>query len=425
MTQLQYLFDLERFGIKLGLENIRRLLAEGDRPQDRLLSVHVGGTNGKGSTAALLEAMLRAGGLRVGKFTSPHLIDISERFIVDGRPISPDELDRQIAFFRAIAERMDPPPTFFEMNTAIAFRWFATEHVDIALIEVGMGGRFDSTNVIEPLVSVVTNIGLEHTEHLGDTLEKIAFEKAGIIKSGTPVILGEREPGPRDVLLSRASELGSPALLCGRDFDGSVSGPAFEQMFSYTSPALRLGPVPLALAGAFQAANAALAVAAAERLMPRFPGVTVDSIIAGLASASWPCRMEKVLNTPPVIIDVAHNPHGAAVLAEQLPPCVVVMAVSSDKAATAIIEALGPVTATLVLTEFSGRRAMPLDVLRAAAGARAHESAPTLREAIQRAMPLASSHRPLLITGSVFTAGEARRILTEDYGAPAPAFGMQ
>ena len=419
---LEYLFGLELHGVKLGIENIRHLLDAAGRPQGRYTTVHVAGTNGKGSVVALLGTMLRAAGYRVGTFTSPHLIDVTERFLVDARPIPHEALDQQIAFFRPLAEKMDSPPTFFEMNTAIALRWFAECKVDIALIEVGMGGRLDSTNVIRPCASAITNIALEHTRYLGDTVETIAYEKAGIIKQDIPLVIGETNPRVRAILLQRAREMHAPAYVLGKDFRFQLTGESFAPQFAYQSPALRLGPAPLALAGAYQGPNAAVAVALAERLAARYPKLTEQAIATGLKTARWPCRLEKVLDQPPVIIDVAHNPAGALTLARELDRVVTVLAVSADKDAKAIVEALAPITHTFILSQFQGARALPVDALCAAAAPRPHRRAAHLGEALELGLQLAGSSLPLLVTGSIFTAGEARKILIERHGASPLAF---
>ena len=417
MTPREYLFGLERFGIKLGLDNIRHLLEAADNPHGQFPSVHVAGTNGKGSVVAMLDAIVRAAGYRVGRFTSPHLIDVTERFLIDGVPISDTDLDEAIEFFRAVAEPMEPPPTFFEMNTAIAFRRFAQSRVDLAIVEVGMGGRLDSTNVLAPLSTAITNIDLEHTRYLGDTLDKIAYEKAGIIKPATPVIVTEHKPPARDVILDRAAELGSTVRLLHRDFDFRTEGPAFDQQFTYESPLLLIGSTPLALAGVYQGENAAAAVALAETLMRPFPRIDAAAIRQGLQAARWPCRLETVLHSPRVIIDVAHNPAGARRLAAALERCVTILAVSSDKDAASMLAALAPITSCFLFSQFQGTRALPVDALCAAGAAYPHRRTGNLGEAIAVGLAMAGDSEPLLITGSVFTAGEARQILTQRHGA--------
>lgn len=418
VTPLEYLFGLELHGVKLGLSNITHLLSRADNPHHIYPTVHVAGTNGKGSVVALLDTMLRAAGYTTGRFTSPHLCDIRERFLVGGRLIPEDELDENITFFRDIAHSMAQSPTFFEINTAIAFRHFAQRPVDIALIEVGMGGRFDSTNVITPAAAAITTIALEHTRFLGNTLESIAFEKAGIIKSDVPLILTETQPGPRKVILDRAKALESPVTLLDRDFHFQLTGPSAKHQFSYQGARLSLGPVPLGLPGAYQGRNAAAATALAEALQPAFPALDHQSITQGLATALWPCRLERILDDPPVILDVAHNAAGARELAAVLEPqSIIILAVSADKDAAAILQTLAPKAATLILTEFTGTRALPLDALCQAAGPHPYRRAATLQEAIADGMALAAADHPLIIAGSLYAAGEARTILTNQYQA--------
>lgn len=422
-SPLDYLYGLELHGVKLGLENITHLLEQAGDPQNAYPTVHVGGTNGKGSVVALLEAMLRAAGYTTGRFTSPHLSHIRERFLVNGEAITAERLDEHIVYFKALAERMPRSPTFFELNTAVAFRYFKEMNLDIALIEVGLGGRFDSTNVITPEVSAITNIALEHTQYLGDTLEAIAFEKAGIIKPSVPTVVGERAAAPQEVILERARALDSPVDLLDRDFQIESEGPPSKQTITYRSDALKLGPVSLSLPGAFQVDNAAVAITVASRLSNRFPALDARAIEHGLAHAKWPCRLEQVLHDPPVLIDVAHNPAGAQQLAAALDlECVLVLAVSSDKNAAAILDALTPKTDTLILTQFTGHRALALDALCEIAGEHPFQRRDSLAEAIALGMTLADANRPLVIAGSLFAAGEARTILSENYGAPPICF---
>jgi dihydrofolate synthase/folylpolyglutamate synthase len=422
VTHRAYLDSLEFHGIKLGLDNIRRLLHAVDNPQDRLFVIHIAGTNGKGSVVALLDAMLRAGGYRTARFTSPHLIEINERFVVDGVPVADVDLDAVLGYLRPRCEAMVPPPTYFELCTAVAFQYFAVAEVDVALIEVGMGGRFDSTNVVEPLATAITNIDLEHTAYLGDTLEKIAFEKAGIIKPGVPVVVGETRPGPREVILTRAEELGSPVVTIEGDFHYALKGSPFAQLVTYEGMHHTLNDVPLSLAGPHQGANAAVAVALAEVLAGRYPKLTLDAIITGLCEARWPCRMERVADDPPVIIDVAHNVAGAKRLADALDAYVLVLAVASDKDAGEMLRALAPKAKRIILTAFEGHRALSVEELSAHAAYLAHDTIMTLPEAIEQGLAAAHATLPLVITGSVFTAGQARAHLMEGHGAPALSF---
>lgn len=421
--ELEYLYGLELFGIKLGLDTIRQLLAAAGDPQKTLATVHVAGTNGKGSVLAMLDAILRAAGYRTGRFTSPHLIHVNERFLLNSTPISGTDLDTQIRFFRDLAADFPHSPTFFELNTAIAFRWFAEQQPDLALIEVGMGGRFDSTNVIEPVATAITNVSLEHTAYLGDTVEKIAFEKAGIIKRGVPCVVTEEHPGPQRVILDLAEQAGAPVRLAGRDLRFRTTGTPLAPLLHYASPAWAFDGIPLALPGLHQGSNAAVAIALAEMLQPRFPRITRAAVIAGLGAARWPCRMEKILDAPPVYMDVAHNPAGMARLAQTLPRAVVVLGCSADKDAAAMLDAIAPVATRLVLTRFDNRRAMPLEQLNRLAAARSLHVEPVLRDALDWGIVEAQrTGHPLVVTGSVFLAGEARQLLVDGYGARPLAF---
>jgi len=413
----QYLFDLTLHGIKLGLENIQALCHAAGDPHRTYPTIHVGGTNGKGSVVAMCAAMLQAAGYRVGRFTSPHLIDVSERFLVDGEPIPEAALEENIAFFQRAAGSMAGTPTFFEMTTAIAFRYFAQAKVDVAIIEVGMGGRFDSTNVVAPVAVAITNIDLEHTAFLGDTLAKIAFEKAGIIKPGVPCVTAETRPEAFDVFTRRAAEENAPLLQLGHDFTADLGGTPWEQRFSFQSAALQLDSVPLSLAGRYQGENAAVATALATQLTGAFPDLNAAHIALGLATASWPCRIERVLDTPPVYIDVAHNGAGARKLAELFEECVVVFAASSDKDTGAMLAALQPCARHLILTEFDGKRTTPVGDLAALVETGACEVHVPIAAAIARGLELATPECPLLITGSIYAAGEAREYLIREHSA--------
>ena len=417
MNPRDYLASLEFHGIKLGLDNIRFLLNTAGNPQHRYPVVHVAGTNGKGSVVAILASILQAAGYRVGRFTSPHLLDLEERFVLDRAPIAAGELDEQLAYFQIAAQGMPHPPTYFELCTAVAFRWFAEKAVDVAVVEVGMGGRFDSTNVVDPVVCAITNIALEHTQYLGTTIEAIAFEKAGIIKPGVPVVVAEQQLAPLQVIQERADNDGSPVLRLGRDFRFCLRGDdPFSHAIDFDGRSWRLAGAPVALAGRYQGDNAATALALAEVLHTQFPRLNLEAARSGLAGARWPCRMEKVLETPPVILDVAHNPAGVRRLAAELTECVAVLAVSSDKDAAAMIRELGLVARGLILTEYEGRRAAKVSALDVAAAGLPHRCVEALDQAIAQGMDAASPERPLVITGSIFTAGQARRILMERYG---------
>jgi dihydrofolate synthase/folylpolyglutamate synthase len=418
-----YLAGLILHGVKLGLQNVRQLLDAAGAPQNACPCLHIAGTNGKGSTVAFLDAVLRAAGYRVGRFTSPHLMDITERFQINGVPIPESALRENVEYFQGIAATLPQTPTFFEMNAAVAFRWFAQQGVDAVIMETGMGGRHDATNVVEaPLACAITNIDYDHMQYLGGTLAKIAYEKAGILKRGVPCVVGETRTEPLRAIEDCAAQAGAPLFLAGRDYQFAGGGDPWAQYVDFETEGLRLKGAQIGLAGRHQCANAAVAAAMAARIRPHFAGLTDDAILRGLRDTRWPCRLERVLDDPPVLIDVAHNPAGAAALAAALPRAVVVFAVASDKEARAMLDLLAPMASPLILTAFAGGRGMDLADLERAAGAHPHETAPSLEKAIARGMALADRNTPLLIAGSVYAAGEARGILMGQYGAQAPSF---
>lgn len=420
MNPRDYLASLEFHGIKLGLDNIVALLERAGNPQNGYPTVHVAGTNGKGSVLAFLDAILRAAGYRTGRFTSPHLIDVSERFLISGEPIPEAKLDEQISFFREIAETTGIPVTYFEMVTAIACNYFNEARVDIALIEVGMGGRFDATNVVHPIATAITPIDLDHMQYLGDTLGAIAGEKAGILKPSIPAVIGETRSPAREVLLRRAEEIGAPAIALGHEF--SFRAAAERQPFRFESGNGAIDIDALGLQGEHQAQNAAIAIALAESIRGRFPNLTPQKIRTGVDEVRWPCRLERVLDSPPVIIDAAHNPAALEAVEDALAGGIVILAVSRDKHAEAMVRIAERAAYRLVLTQYQGRRAMPPEELAAFVSSSPCDLSPSIESAVDYALPMASEEHPLAIVGSIFAAGEARRYLIERYGAAPMTF---
>lgn len=417
-----YLDSLILHGIKLGLQNITAMMDACDRPHLSYPVIHVAGTNGKGSVLAFLASIMNAAGYRVGRFTSPHLLDVTERFLLDGDPMPEEALRENVAWFQQVAQASGQLPTFFEMNTAMAFRWFARERVDAALIEVGMGGRFDSTNIVEPLACAITNIDYDHVQYLGDTLEKIAFEKAGIIKPGVPVVSGVTETGARSVIQEQAQKLSAPLYALDREYTFVAKGTAWKPTLEYQGLELSLQEALLGLAGKHQPHNAAIAVSLALLARNHFPRISKETIQEGLRTARWPGRLERVLDDPPVIMDAAHNPAGCKAISETVDRCVVVFSVSSDKDASAMIDILANIAEPLILTSYQGGRALPLEELRVCAGEHPFWSFPSMEEALEQGMRLASDAKPLLIAGSIYGAADARRILMDRYGASPVTF---
>lgn len=413
MNPREYLHGLEFHGIKLGLENIRTLLTAADHPQDAAPCVHIAGTNGKGSVAAFLAHILMAAGYRVGRFTSPHIFRINERFLINSEPISDETLDRHVSFFQDVAQlHLATPPTFFEMNTAIAFSWFAEEKVDISIIEVGMGGRLDSTNVVQPLACAITSIDYDHTQYLGSTLAAIAGEKAGILKRGTPVVVGVLPDEARETVLGRARELGCPILFPGVPANlGTPLAPIIE----WQTPAFSVSRCPLGLAGAHQAGNAAVALALAERLRDRYPLITSDRVARGLCETAWPGRMERVSDDPAVYLDAAHNPAGTASLARTFADskAVIIFSAAADKDHAGMILPLGQFAAHVVFTRFSGTRATQPESLASHLPSGIPRSiAPEMDEAVRIGLTHARClGLPLVICGSIFSLGPAKTAL--------------
>ncbi|HOK28830.1 MAG TPA: Mur ligase family protein, partial [Methanomassiliicoccaceae archaeon] len=318
-SAVKWLFEQEARGIKFGLENTRELLSRLGDPQHRFRSLHVAGTNGKGSVSAMAESVLRAAGYRTALYTSPHLVDFRERIRVDGKCIGEEEMLRLAEEVRNIAEDMAAHGrhlTFFELTTAMAFTHFADVGTEMAVVEVGMGGRLDSTNVIDPVCVAIATIALEHTSFLGSTLPQIAFEKAGTIKPGVPVITLEQAPEVIDVLERRAEEMSAPMTVVGRDVGYEVLSSTLEGTEVYLEEIDAVVSVPLA--GRYQASNCALACSALAEMMRRGVYIPDEAFARGLAAVRWPGRLEVVSQRPRMILDVSHTAAGARTVAAEL-----------------------------------------------------------------------------------------------------------
>ncbi len=431
MDAVAYLFSLETLGIKLGLENIRRLTAALGAPHDAFQSAIVAGTNGKGSVAAMTAAALCAAGRRTGLYTSPHLTYLGERFVIDGRPATPDQLREAAEAVRAASEQLvksgelGAPPTFFEATTAVAFEMFRRARVEVAVLEVGLGGRFDATNVVTPAVAAITSIDLDHTDLLGPTLEEIAREKAGIIKPGVPVVVGERKPGPRAVIEAASADRGALYIgaFDGIDLDARLD--AGRAIIDLKTPRGTYSGVRLALAGRHQIDNAVVATRLLETLSDAGPRVTPDAIVAGLERVVWPARLESIdaarIARPgrTVLLDAAHNPAGARALAAYLgewhPGGVpIVFGAMRDKDARGMLQALAPHATRFHVTRAQTTRAMDPEPLAEAARREATEVPIDVHTNVRAALEAAidrSASPTVLCAGSIFLVGEARAIL--------------
>ena len=421
---IDYLYALQKHGIKLELENSITLMEIMGNPQSKFRTVHVAGTNGKGSTSACIASMLQTAGYRVGLYTSPHLVSFTERIRINGVPIPEaavvalaERVRREYRGLKATAGIVQASPTFFEVTTAIAFRYFADQGVDIAVIEVGMGGRLDSTNVITPLVSVITNIDLEHTEFLGNTLEQIAAEKTGIVKTGVPLVTGATQADVIRVIEREAEARSAPVYRLSKDFKPEHVAPGIEQVFDYRGLQVAYQGLRLSLLGRYQVDNACLALAAIECLAGA--GIVVDepALRQGLAQAHWEGRLERVAQRPDIYLDGAHNPASARRLAEAVADLkksycrlVLVIGILGDKDYRGILSELIPLADQVVVTKPQYSRALNVNVL-ASEIRKLHASvgsAETVREAIVQAQGLASAGDLILVTGSLYVVGDAR-----------------
>jgi len=403
---LSYLFGLEQFGIKFGLHNIQAICARLGHPERAFGSVHVAGTNGKGSVTAMVDAALRAAGHRTGRYTSPHLVRLNERFAVDGHPIEDAELRDTITSVRRVVDALvdervlDTQPTFFEVTTAAAFEWFRRASVELAVIEVGLGGRLDATNVITPEVTAITSIAFDHQLYLGTSLASIAREKAGIIKRGVPVVVGDVDPEAQAVIDEVAAANGAPVVKAS-----AADVENFE----------------IGLPGAHQRGNAAVAMKLLACLEDRGVAIGRDAVVQALSRTQWAGRLDlrRLPDGREILMDAAHNAAGAEALAkylESLPGGRVplVFAAMRDKDATTMFRALLPAVSGLILTRAENpRSADPDDLARVArdvAPSLSIDVAPALPDALELGWRTSTTNR-IVVAGSIFLLGDVLRRL--------------
>jgi dihydrofolate synthase/folylpolyglutamate synthase len=402
LDPLSYLFSLEQFGIKFGLENISTLVARLGHPERAFTTIHVAGTNGKGSVTAMVDTALRAAGHRSARFTSPHLVDLTERFVIDGRPVAPAALADAITDVRLAIDdlrargELAVQPTFFEVTTAVAFELFRRADVDVAVLEVGLGGRLDATNVVSPVATAITSIAFDHQLYLGSTLREIAIEKAGIIKPGVPVVVGELEPEAAAAIEEIAHRRGAALIRAtAADVDGFTIG----------------------LRGRHQRVNAAVARKLLETVNGRGVAVPAAAIASGLATAEWPGRLDwrRLADGREALLDAAHNPAGAAALASYLkdlpgPALPLVFAAMRDKDIRGMLSALLPVTSRLIATRAPNTRsedpAAILAVARAIAPSLEMSAEPSAAAALEAGWRASSR---IVVAGSIFLLGAVIR----------------
>ncbi len=416
------LLALEQFGIKLGLDNIRTLVTAFDNPQASFVSIHIAGTNGKGSVSAMVERAVRDAGYRTGRYTSPHLDRLEERIALDGEPVDAG-LFEQVTHdvFEAVDTlrargALQAMPTFFEVTTAVAFEVFRRAAVNVGVVEVGLGGRFDATNVLTPSVTAITSIAMDHERHLGSSLASIAREKAGILKRGVPAVVGAVQDEPMSVIANVAEAEGAPIVYADDRLIRSVSMHAGKATISVTTPEREYTDVRLALDGDHQVANALVSIRTLEVLNGRGADLAASNIIAGLQEVSWPARLEwlKLPDNGEVLIDAAHNVAGATALARYLvqrgaSPLPLVIAIMRDKDVDGMLQALLPIASRCVVTSVASARAMDAGEL----ADHLRRLAPSLQVAIERDPESAvrralASDRQAVAAGSIFLVGPLR-----------------
>lgn len=412
--------------MKFGLRTMRALLRSLGSPHHRFQSIHVAGTNGKGSVCALLESVLRAAGYRVGLFTSPHLISLRERMRVNGRMIGPVDFvksyEQVIGAIQQLQQtkHLTSHPTYFETITAIAFDYFARQKIDVAVVEVGMGGRLDSTNLIKPLASVITNIDFDHERFLGNTIEQIAAEKAGIIKPNVPVLTAARRLAAVRVMEGAARVNNSPLIQCLRDSRiSNIQLKPTGSRFSLRTPEHWYPHLEIPLAGHHQLENAVLAVRTLEECSQRGLQVFPEHIIAGLRSVQWPGRFEKISDHPAIFLDGAHNPAGARALrvlmesVQRNRKLILIYGAMRDKAIRKVFKELLPVCHQVIFTQPPVLRAASPEEIFSAAGEPGCPSflVPDVPQALKLARQLARQNTVILVTGSLYLVGKVREIL--------------
>jgi dihydrofolate synthase / folylpolyglutamate synthase len=418
---LTYLYGLEKLGIKFGLENIRAICASLDHPEAAWPSVIVAGTNGKGSVSAMVEAGLRAGGLRTGLYTSPHLVRLEERFAIDGRPIDTAAMVDAVAAVQiAVAglrrtAAIATEPTFFEVTTAAAFELFRRSSVGFAVLEVGLGGRFDATNAATPVAAAITTIDYDHERFLGNTIAAIAGEKAGVVKPGMRVVVGETKAEAVDVIANACRERGAAMVAAGDRVRADLIGlDGGRPVVELETPVRRYGRLRLALRGRHQVGNAVVAVRLLEELEEMGVGLSAAAIAAAVTDVRWPGRLDLLDGGAgrTVLCDAAHNPAGARVLAEYLREAdprglPIVFGIMKDKDVAGTLEPLFPCASQLILTRAHTDRALGPAAL-AEAARRAGWRGPLEAESDPlRAVERAWAHAPAVCAaGSIFLVGE-------------------
>jgi dihydrofolate synthase/folylpolyglutamate synthase len=428
---LDFLFHLETSkGIDLKLERVRLALAALGSPERDFVSLHIAGTNGKGSTAAILHAILSAAGYRTALYTSPHLVDFCERIRIGGHSIVPQEVVELVNELCHCFANNGLALTYFEFVTVLAFYYFARSQVEVAAVEVGLGGRFDATNVVAPGVAVITSVGLDHEEYLGTNLASIAREKGGIIKGGVPAVVGKVDKEIEVLLREIADSQGSPVYLFAKDF---LVRSREDATFDYHGLGWRAERLPLSLRGAYQRRNAAVALAALELIHSQFP-VGERHIREGLEAVRWPGRLQIVQEKPLVVLDGAHNPQGVETLVEELPTLLgsrrvkLLFGVMQDKKWTEMVPPLARIASEVVVTRAARPRGEdPHALARAFAPFLPTRVVEDAQEACWQLIQETDPQGAVLVCGSLFLIGAVYPFFcrTKNGFSPLPARSTQ
>ncbi|AFV03639.1 Dihydrofolate synthase [Dehalobacter sp. UNSWDHB] len=430
---LEYIKNLTKFGINLGLERIKALLDRLDHPEKKLKVIHIGGTNGKGSTTAMLQSIMTQAGYRAGMFTSPHLHDFRERITINGEMISPEDVVSGINKLKPHLEEMErlgiEHPTEFEVCTALALCYFAEKQPDLVLLEVGLGGEIDSTNVVTPLISVLTSIGMDHMDYLGDTLQAITGVKAGIIKDGVPVVTSSDKPEVLKVIEERAAQKGSRMIEVGRDVHWRHPGDG-SQRFGYEGLCWSYPDLELALLGEHQFTNAAAALAVCEVLVETYSlDISESAVREGLKAVRWPGRLELLLRNPRVLLDGAHNADGMMSLAKALQQyaggplkrnrLLLCLGMLRDKEIEKAVEIIAPLADEIIVTKPDSPRAGDWEyVARIAEKYLTQENVLTVEDpagAVRKGLEIMKSGDLLCVTGSLYMISGVRKFLLDHY----------
>ena len=433
-SPLEFLFGLQQHGVKLGLEKIALLCDALGHPEGSFRSVLVAGTNGKGSVAAIVDTTLQAAGLRTGRFTSPHLVDLEERFCINGASVSRRDLTSLAQVLQnTVGElltsgNLETPPTFFEATTAIAFMLFQRTGVEVAVLEVGMGGRFDATNIVSPAATAITSVDLDHTQFLGKTLPEIAVEKAGVVRPDGLVVTGETKPQALDVIRQSCRERNARLVEVSQDVSMHVALRDGLTELVMTTPHRTYGPLVLSLRGRHQAHNASIAVRLLEELDDRHP-IPKRAIEAGLVRTQWPGRLELIRagERAWALLDAAHNVAAAAALGRYLEETYpgglpIILAAMRDKDVAGILQQLKPVASRIVCTAPRNPRAWPAEELLRMAAQHCPGIPRTVADSPATALEEAwQDNETICVAGSVYLIGEVREILvsrTTSFASP-------